>query len=500
MIWVAAMLSSEALETMWAFHARHVFGQGPNAWHPTAAYTIRTKEPGALANTIEPRTLRGFRDYLPRAMAARLWLLERARQVYRSYGFLPIDTPALEYSEILLGKGGAESDKLIYRFTDHGGRDVALRFDLTVPFARFAGQHIQELGTPFKRYHMGPVWRGENTGQGRYREFWQCDFDTIGTTSNAADIEIVLVIHDLLVALGFDRFQIRVNNRLLLNGLLEDLGLKDQSAHVLRSLDKLPKLGPEVTRDEIVSGGVDSEKADRVLAWAVRPSTTETLDALAASFKDNSQIQEGTARLLELFAVAKRVGIGSERLQLDLSIARGLDYYTGTICETFLNDLPEIGSICSGGRYDNLAGLYTKQVLPGVGASLGLDRLLAAMEKLGQLPGGDSGAPVFIVQFDQKHLADYFRMAQKVHAAGWGAAVYPDAKKIGAQLQYAERGDFRVALIAGPDEFAKGTWKIKDLRHRAETVVTEAEVMAGIAQILGEEPPHGAANAANQSL
>jgi histidyl-tRNA synthetase len=428
-------------------------------------------------------------------MAAREWLLERARQVYRSYGFLPIDTPALEYAEILLGKGGTESDKLIYRFLDHGGRDVALRFDLTVPFARFAGQHIQELGTPFKRYHMGPVWRGENTGQGRYREFWQCDFDTIGTSSNAADIEIVLVIHDLLVALGFDRFQIRVNNRLLLNGLLEELGLKEQSALVLRSLDKLPKLGLEATRQEIVSGGIDTEKADRVLEWAVRPGgTMETLSALAASFTDNREIQEGTTRLGELFDVAGGVGVSPERIRLDLSIARGLDYYTGTICETFLSDLPEIGSICSGGRYDNLAGLYTKQVLPGVGASLGLDRLLAAMEKLGQLPGGEPEAPVLIVQFSSKHLADYFRMAAKVRAAGWGAAVYPDAKKIGTQLQHAERGNFRVALIAGQDEFAQGTWKIKDLRLRAETVVPEPQVMAGITRILTSG---GVAHAAN---
>src|SRR5947209_16800837 len=202
-----------------------------------------------MADLIEPRTLKGFRDYLPQLMIPREHLLEKARQVYRSYGFAPIDTPALEYAEILLGKGGAESDKLIYRFRDHGDRDVALRFDLTVPFARFAAQHIGKLGTPFKRYHMGPVWRGENTGEGRYREFWQCDFDTIGTTSNAADIEVILVIHDMLVALGFDRFQIRVNNRLLLSGLLQELGLLEQSAAVLRSLDKLPKVGLQSARE-----------------------------------------------------------------------------------------------------------------------------------------------------------------------------------------------------------------------------------------------------------
>src|SRR6266851_1711998 len=203
---------------------------------------------------IEPRTLRGFRDYLPELMIPREWMLDQAREVYRSYGFAPIDTPALEYAEILLGKGGEESDKQLYRF-QHDRHDIALRFDLTVPFARFAAQHIGQLGTPFKRYHLGPVWRGENTQKGRYREFWQCDFDTIGTTANAADIEIALVIHDLLRALGFERFRIHVNNRLVLNGLLEELGLAGQTAALLRALDKVPKIGREAVRAEMARGG-----------------------------------------------------------------------------------------------------------------------------------------------------------------------------------------------------------------------------------------------------
>src|SRR5579859_6396970 len=222
-----------------------------------------------MADLIQPRTLRGFRDYLPALMIPREHLLEQARRVYRSYGYAPIDTPALEYLEILGGKAGEESDKLIYQFKDHGGRDVALRFDLTVPFARFAAQYIGQLGTPFKRYHMGPVWRGENTGHGRYREFWQCDFDTIGTLSNAADCEVALVIHDLLVALGFEGFRIHVNNRLVLNGLLEELGLAGQTGPLLRALDKLPKIGRDAVREEMVEkAGVKADQADRVLALA----------------------------------------------------------------------------------------------------------------------------------------------------------------------------------------------------------------------------------------
>src|SRR6516164_7306662 len=204
-----------------------------------------------MSKQIQPRTLRGFRDYLPALMMPREHLLEQARRVYRSYGFAPIDTPALEYLEILRGKAGEESDKLIYAFKDHGDRDVALRFDLTVPFARFAAQHIGQLGTPFKRYHMGPVWRGENTAHGRFREFWQCDFDTVGTSSNAADIEVVLVIHDLLRALGFERFRVHVNNRLVLNGLLEELHLGQHASAILRALDKLAKAGREAVLEEM---------------------------------------------------------------------------------------------------------------------------------------------------------------------------------------------------------------------------------------------------------
>jgi histidyl-tRNA synthetase len=362
-----------------------------------------------MADFVDPRTLKGFRDYLPQLMMARERLLEKARQVYRSYGFAPIDTPALEYLEILGGKAGEESEKLMYRFKDHGGRDVALRFDLTVPFARFAAQHIAQLGTPFKRYHMGPVWRGENTGHGRYREFWQCDFDTIGTQSNASDIEVALVIHDLMRALGFERFEVRVNNRLLLNGLLEELGLAGQTAPVLRALDKLPKVGKEAVVAEMAEkAGVAPAQAERVLALAqTQGSNEEILAQVEKGFGGNARVQEGVHKLRELVTVCAEAGADPGRVRLDLSIARGLDYYTGTIYETFLLDKPDIGSVCSGGRYDNLAGLFTKQRLPGVGASLGLDRLLAAMEELKLLPQTATPAPVLVVQFDAALLGRY---------------------------------------------------------------------------------------------
>ena len=447
-----------------------------------------------MADRIEPRTLRGFRDYLPELMIPRERILEKARTVYRSYGYAPIDTPALEYAEILKGKGGEESDRLLYQFQDHGGRDVALRFDLTVPFARFAAQYIGKLGTPFKRYHMGPVWRGENTAHGRYREFWQCDFDTIGTTANAADVEVALVVCDLMRAIGFERFQLRVNNRLVLNGLLEQFGLAGKAAALLRALDKLPKIGTDKVVAEMMEtsanrAGVTQEQAVQVLCLAETQGTSaEILDRLQADFGGNPKATEGVRRLRELVEVTRAAGIPEEQVRLDLSIARGLDYYTGTIFETFLTDLPGIGSVCSGGRYDDLAGLYTKQALPGVGASLGLDRLLTAMEELNLLDKTSTPAPVLMVQFLADRLGDYQRMARQLRAAGVGVEVYPEAKKVGQQLQYAERRGFRLALIAGADEFAQKVWKIKDLGRREETTVAEDAVVGAVAAALARTP------------
>ena len=439
------------------------------------------------AKLIEPRTLSGFRDYLPELMIPREWMLEQTRRVYRSYGFAPIDTPALEYTEILLGKGGEETDKQLYRFRDHGDRDVALRFDLTIPFARFAAQYIGQLGTPFKRYHMGPVWRGERAQKGRYREFWQCDFDTIGTTSNAADIEVALVIHDLMRGLNLERFVIHINNRLVLNGLLEELGLAGQTAPLLRALDKLPKIGRDGVLQEMATTGIAAAQGDRLLALAqTAGSNQEILAHLKSDFGSNTKAADGIRRLEELLAATNKAGVPDSAIVLDLSIARGLDYYTGMVYETFLTDLPKIGSICSGGRYDNLAGLYTKQTLPGVGASLGLDRLLAALEELKLLNTTATTAPVFIVQFSAERVGEYQRMARSLRAAGIGAEVFPDAKKIGQQLQYAEKRGFRLALIAGPDDFAAGTWNVKDLAKREEKkAVPDADVVATARSMLG---------------
>jgi histidyl-tRNA synthetase len=414
---------------------------------------------------ITPRTLKGFRDYLPEAMIPREQLVETARRVYRSYGFSPIDTPALEYLEVLAGKGGEESDKQLYKFQDHGGRWVGLRFDLTVPLARFAAQHIAALGTPLKRYHIAAVWRGENTQRGRYREFMQCDFDTIGTLSAAADIETALVIHDLFRAIGFEAFTIRLNNRMVLAGLLERLDLAERATPILRALDKLGKIGPAAVADEMqaTAGATAAQTAEVLRLAALEGTSDEILSRLDPLVAGSERGAEGVARLDAVLRAVEAAGVAPQRLALDVSIARGLDYYTGTIYETFLDALPAIGSVCSGGRYDNLAELFTSQALPGIGASLGLDRLLAAMDELGMIEKVRTLAPVFIPYFDKDRLHDYLRLASALRASGIGAEVFPEPKRLGQQLKYADRRGFRLALIAGTSEFESGTCQLKDL-------------------------------------
>lgn len=439
---------------------------------------------------IQPRTLKGFRDYLPTAAIPREAMMETARGVFRSYGFVPIDTPALEYEEILTGKGGEESDKQMFRFLDNGGREVAMRFDLTVPLARFVAQHVGVLGTPFKRYHIGPVWRGENTQKGRYREFVQCDFDTVGTTSIAADIETALVMHDLLVALEVGEFTIHLNNRKLLSGLLERLGLGQKSAEVLRALDKLAKIGPQKVADELqLTAGASAEQCAKVLQFAALKGDTESILKTVEPLIAGSEIGEcGTAELRELFSGLAAAGVGTDRARLDVSIARGLDYYTGTVYETFLDELPGIGSIASGGRYDELANLYTKQELPGVGASLGLDRLFSALEELGKLPTRATTARILVPFFAENRRDDYLRLVTALRREGLAVEFYPDPKKLGAQLKYADKRGHELALIIGEDEWKSGKAQAKLLATGATSELALepiATLAAGLCGLLG---------------
>lgn len=434
----------------------------------------------AKSDLIQPRTLKGFRDFLPEQAIPRERLIEQARAVFRDFGFVPIDVPHLELAEVLLGKGGGDTEKEVYRFQDRGKRDVALRFDLTVPFARFAAQHIGQLGKPFKRYQIGTVWRGENVQRGRYREFVQCDFDTIGTRSIWSDVEIGLVIAALLRRIGIADWQIRINHRKLLSGLLDRIGLAERSAEMLRALDKLQKIGPEqVAAEMAASAGASAAQARAVLEFAALEGHGEALLDQAEAAVRGSEIGEtGAAELRAILRGLAAGGLDGEHLRLDLSIARGLDYYTGTIYETFVTSLPGLGSVCSGGRYDDLASLYTKEELPGIGASLGLDRLLAGMEELGLLGDTRSVAPVFVPFFAEGRGTDYIALVQELRAAGIGCELYPEPKKLGAQLKYADRRGFRFAVIAGEDEWNEGRRQLKDLSS-GESEELAAEALVG---------------------
>ncbi len=419
-----------------------------------------------MPDIIEPRVLKGFRDYLPDAEQARNSLLSRLEQVFRSFGFVPIDTPALEYAEILLGKGGGETDKQVYRFTDNGGREVAMRFDLTVPFARFMAEHVEELYLPFRRYHMAKVWRGENTQRGRYREFMQCDFDIVGTDSASADADIILVIAQAIKALEAGKARIRVNHRALFNRFLARAGCLDKSVSILRSVDKIEKIGQEKTRTLIAADAGD-RIADEVLSF-IEPDKDflSTLEKMS-SFCDKDDVEANAAkqRLKDVYEIVLSAG-SADSLYLDPSITRGLDYYTGVVFETFLNDLPSIGSVCSGGRYNELASLYTNRSLPGVGASVGLDRLLSAMEILERPLRRDPLPQVLIANVGERPESELHNAASELRSRGISCEVYPEVKKLLNQYSFAQKKSIPFALLMDRASAEKRLFPLRNLEER----------------------------------
>ncbi len=416
-----------------------------------------------MSDIIQPRVLKGFRDFLPDAEIPRQELTGILRKHFTSFGYAPIDTPALEYTEILLSKGGGETDKQTYQFTDHGGRDVSLRFDLTVPFARYVARHKSDLVMPFKRYHIGKVWRGENTQRGRYREFIQCDFDIVGTDSPSADLEIMLIMATGIHAVGAGTAHIRFSHRGLFNKLLTRLGLKNKCTEILRIIDKMAKIGPNEVRI-LLSELMESRYIDVLLDFITpAENNRETLAKMVAL--SNTENDQDHNRMLSILNAVEELQM-QHILTLDPSITRGLDYYTGIVFETFLYELPSLGSICSGGRYNNLTGLFMKEPLGGVGASIGLDRLMVGLDELGKLKKCTSVTDVLIIMLDESLLARYQSYARDFRAAGLSTEVYPEAKKIIAQFKYAEAKDIPLAIIAGLDEAEANTVNLKDLRNR----------------------------------
>lgn len=403
---------------------------------------------------ITPRVLKGFRDFLPDAEMTRKALIEKLETVFSSFGFVPIDTPVLEYAEILLGKGGGETDKQVYRFKDHGDRDVAMRFDLTVPFARFMAEHVDELYLPFRRYHIAKVWRGENTQRGRYREFMQCDFDIVGTDSASADADILLTAASAMRALEVGEFKLRINHRMLFNRFLDRLGASEKSVEILRTVDKREKIGDEATAS-MLAELVSSEAAREILEFIRQEKDfTATLEKMTALCSPQDQAALAARnRLLDVMECAASAGYDANVI-LDPSITRGLDYYTGMVLETQLSALPEIGSVCSGGRYDELASLYTTRKLPGVGASVGLDRLIAAMEALGKIGTAPRSTAILIINQEGNTLASLHAVASQLRTQGIASEVYPESRKLAVQYTYAEKKHIPLALFVQPEHGA----------------------------------------------
>lgn len=421
---------------------------------------------------IEPKILKGFRDYPPETMIPKKEIIRKLEQVFESFGFSPIDTPALEYTEILLGKGSGETDKQIYRFNDHGGRDVSLRFDLTVPLARFVSLHYNELTFPFKRYHIAPVWRGENTQKGRYREFYQCDFDILGSSSVAADYEILQVIRSGFEAINCGSFLININNRRLLNGIIDKFGVKDKTQKILQTIDKIYKIGrSEVVKILTDEEGIAEETVNSILN-TLRLGETFSDKGIRGEeiFTTLEQLKEGLAEeglqaaeeLLTIFTYIKNAG-HLDKFAYNPAITRGLDYYTGIVFESFITDRMGFGSVCSGGRYDNLTGLYSKNPVSGVGASFGLDRLLSLLEDKNQITPKSSVTEVVIFNLDEQFIPQYYALGDALRVAGIKTEVVLQKQKMGNQFKFAEKRGAPYALIAGEAEFADKKFNLKNI-------------------------------------
>ncbi len=422
---------------------------------------------------IQSRVLKGFRDSLPQSEKIRKNLISRLEKTFESFGFVPIDTPALEYTEILLGKGGGETDKQIFQFKDNGGRDVALRYDLTVPFARFYSMHHASLPSPFKRYHIAKVWRGEKPQNGRYREFFQCDFDSVGTDSVASDVEILMMMVSSFRNLGISGIEIHVAHRGLFNAFLAHLGLESLSVDILRTVDRLRKIGRQETGKLLLDITQSEEKAEAVLDFI---STVENEDAeqiIQRLETLSGGESEFSQRLRDIYALLDEVGM-ADSIVIDPSITRGLDYYTGIVYETFVKELPSIGSVCSGGRYDNLTGLYMKQTVTGVGSSIGLDRLIAALEELSHPLVQETSSTDLIIFHDGKStLARRAAIAQKLRAAGVRVDLYPEGKKMGIQFKYAEQHAVPYGLFVRDDELL-----LRNLKSRNEITAPKDDTAA----------------------
>ena len=430
-----------------------------------------------MSNLIAPRTLSGFMELPPQEQLLFDEVKRRLEEVYRSFGFYSIDTPVLEYSEILLAKAGGETEKQIYRF-QKGDTDMTMRFDLTVPLAKYVAKNAGTLTFPFKRYQIGKVYRGERAQKGRFREFYQADIDIIGdgTLGIANDAEIPAVICAALTSLGIGDFTIRLNNRKVLNGLFALLGMQEQATDVMRTIDKLEKIGREKVTEELSEIGMDAEKAGRLLdLLSMKAQPEEVLERLSGMQGQNETLDEGVTELRDVLRYATAFGVPEGNLRIDLTIARGLDYYTGTVYETTLNRHPEIGSICSGGRYDNLAGYYTDRKLPGVGMSIGLTRLFYILNERKYLNTAWSAPADALILPMTADVSRAVEVGAALRQAGIRTQIYLENKKFKHKIGYADKLGIPYAVFLGEDEIAAGTLTVKDMRTGGQKTLTLEE-------------------------
>ena len=440
--------------------------------------------------TVTPRTLSGFMELLPAQQQQLERMMDILRTTYSRYGFTPLDTPVIEASEVLLAKGGGETEKQIYRF-QKGDADLALRFDLTVPLAKYVALHGNDLAFPFRRYQIGKVYRGERAQRGRFREFYQADIDIIG--DGKLDIineaEIPSIIYQTFTALGLTRFQIRVNNRKILNGFYAMLGLTDRSGDIMRTVDKLDKIGPHKVRACLMDDvGLTADQAEEIMRFiSITGSNDQVLSALEGYRGRHELFDQGLDELTTVTRYLAAFGVPEVNFAVDLTIARGLDYYTGTVYETTLLDYPEIGSVCSGGRYDNLAEYYTDRQLPGVGISIGLTRLFYVLGEQGLLNPSLPTAPadVLILPMTQD-LTPAIQLATRLRGAGVRTQLYTEQKKFKAKMNYADKLGVPYVVFLGDDEIAAGLVACKDMTSGEQTKLpfdaTLSRIQEGLSQ------------------
>ena len=403
-------------------------------------------------NKIKPQIPKGFRDFLPPQKVTRQHVIDTIRNVFELFGFEPLETPALEYASILEGKYGEEGEKLIYKFDDRGGRKVALRYDLTIPLSRVIAMY-PALPKPFKCYQISPVWRADKPQKGRFREFWQCDADIVGSESMFADAEVITTIYHILKALNFKQFKIKINNRKLLNGIAQSLGFQvEKISSLLRIIDKLEKKGMEGIQDEMLKQGFQKENIDNILKlFNINYGNTVDLIDLKSRFSDSALVVEGIQELEELFSHLSSMEVDSNCYCFDLSLARGLDYYTGPIFETTVDE-PKIGSISGGGRYDNLIGMFSDTDFPATGSSFGLERIITVMEELSIVPSHSTTIEVLMTLFSPDMHKDSLRVASLLRSTGIKTEVYFTHDKLKKQLTYASNKGIPFVIIEGPDE------------------------------------------------